>query len=188
MEIELINAVLRTEERHSLYQMHFTLFNLLYGLRNREDMRGYHLHISSLRISLTPIPSTGCMHFYHHAAAYCGAPASGRFCAEHQHEENQLEFEPMGSFYSDPVNLHAYSEETIRAMIEGFHRYAAAPRAVDSALKLFGLTHPDPIKLRIAYRRLAMRYHPDQPRGDAETMKEINAAYTLLKTVYPASL
>lgn len=187
MEIELINAVLRTEEHRTLYQLHFTLFNLLYGLRTREDLRGYHLHISSLRISLTPIPQSGCMHFYHHAAEYCGTLTAGRFCTAHQHEENQIEFDPMASFYSDPVNLYAYSEETIRAMIDGFKHYAAAPQAVDAALRLFGLTYPDPVRLRAAYRRLAFRYHPDQPGGNAETMKEINTAYSLLKTVYPVS-
>ena len=42
--------------------------------------------------------------------------------------------------------------------------------------------------IKKAYRKLAIKYHPDKNQGDAraeERLKDINIAYSILKQLYP---
>ena len=98
-------------------------------------------------------------------------------------------------------NVRGYktAEEFLRARVrrrfmgEEEESAPTAPAAAGeiAALRRLGLTPPvvfEAIKAR--YRILVKEHHPDRHQGDAraeETLKEINQAFTLLKTLYAAA-
>ncbi|QGP61587.1 chaperone protein DnaJ (plasmid) [Piscirickettsia salmonis] len=56
---------------------------------------------------------------------------------------------------------------------------------IKQALKVFGLSEGkhSAKEVKLIYRRLSMRYHPDREDGSAELMKAINQAWNVLSAV-----
>ncbi|QGP57275.1 Chaperone protein DnaJ (plasmid) [Piscirickettsia salmonis] len=56
---------------------------------------------------------------------------------------------------------------------------------IKQALKVFGLSEGkhSAKEVKLIYRRLSMRYHPDREEGNAELMKAINQAWNVLSVV-----
>lgn len=144
-----------------LFRTHFFLYNALYQLRDKlwREARG-HLEISVTRIKLLPY----------------NPGKSG--LAEH---------DPMRDYYLDLDMLEKTTKEDIDAALKSFWKRLNEETILscgglqEKALETLGLKQgcrADDIK--IAYRRLAMRHHPDRG-GKIENLQKINEAMEVLR-------
>ncbi len=166
-ELELMNALddagfelFDREGRRDpalLYRSHFLLFHVLYRLRSELAPRGEDLAIHCLDIRLRPGSGND-----QETATSIGA------------------HDGVADFYMDLENLEGMDAGAVERFIaEGLKRIQRHGRR-DEALSVLGLADPVTVDdVRLAYRRLAMRYHPDRG-GDTETLQRINEAYVLL--------
>ncbi len=166
-ELALMNALddagytlFDREERRDpavLYRSHFILFHLLYCLRTELAPAGEDLEIHCLDIRLRRCPPAGA--------------GAGNAVAEH---------DGVADFYMDLENLEGMDADAVdRLIAEGLSRIERHGRRGE-ALSVLGLEEPASVdEVRLAYRRLAMRHHPDRG-GDTETLQRINEAYLLL--------
>ncbi|WP_417580702.1 DNA-J related domain-containing protein [Nitrincola sp.] len=141
-----------------LFRMHFLLFHRLYHLRDElhAEARG-SLSIRALSIRLLP-----------YAASQHGLVAD----------------DPLHRYYLDLQNLeNDASEAMLESMLSGFWSALKIPAdasAQQQALQLLELDASASDKqIKQAWRRLAMRHHPDRG-GDEETIKQLNQAVSLL--------
>jgi len=149
------DAVL-ADELH-LFQVHFTLFHLLYRLRDRfRRERRWELHISPLNIAL-----------------YSYQPGRAALAAA----------DPLRSYYLDPKNLDTDRGELGR-LLDGFWRRLRAGDERQEALAVLELSEPvDLPTIKRRYRLLAMRHHPDRG-GDTGTLQDLNRAMDVLKRCF----
>ncbi|MBK1735927.1 hypothetical protein CKO15_11690 [Halorhodospira abdelmalekii] len=146
----------------TLFRAHFILFHALYRVRPQLAAEGLTLQIHCLDIRLCPHPQP-------HAQS--GALAAG---------------DEVAAFYLDLSNLEGMDDTAVEALIaEGLRRCLTDDLANDpdhrhEALAVLGLeADADRVQIRRAYRRLAMRHHPDRG-GDTATLQRITAAYRQL--------
>lgn len=140
-----------------LFRVHFTLFHVLYRLRERllSEHRG-ELHISPLRIAL-------------HTCRQ--APADNRHLSGH---------DPLRDYYLDLKHLDNTSAADVDALLHGFWSRLADDTKRGEALRVLGLDDPvDDEAIKHRYRRLVMRLHPDRG-GDDQHLREVNAAMSIL--------
>jgi DnaJ-domain-containing protein 1 len=134
-----------------LYRIHFLLFHCLYVLQSRLWSQGEGLEIHCLRIAITA------------AGASDGGLASP---------------DPMRGFYLDPANL---DRQDVLELLGQFWRRFGANSQRREALRTLQLEDPvEPAQIRLQYRRLVMRHHPDRG-GDTARLQELNAAMAALK-------
>lgn len=79
----------------------------------------------------------------------------------------------------DPYNNRRKESDSRRNPFE-----LKRPAAIPKATQLLGVRVGAPAEeVRAAYKKMAMRWHPDRPGGSAEMMKEINEAKEILLSV-----
>jgi hypothetical protein len=139
----------------AMYQAHFLLFNALYRLRDRLLAQ----HSAILEIDVLSIR----LDDYHTSSA------------------GLTMHDPMRAFYLDWANLQNTGADDVERLLGGFWaRYFAQEKRAD-ALRTLGLRDPvDPPSITQAYRRLAMRHHPDRG-GDGERFQSIQQAMEILR-------
>lgn len=138
----------------SLYRTHFVLFHCLYRLGERLAADGEDVEVHCLRIRILPRRGSG--------------PALGGA-------------DPMRAFYLDLANLENVDTARVEAMLGDFWLRLARDDRREQALATLGLADPvTDAEIKTAYRRLAMRHHPDLG-GDKATLQRLNEAMTILK-------
>ena len=140
-----------------LFRCHFVVMHCLYQLQQHwRSQQQADLHISPLQIQKQPWQ----------AAAHTSQSL-------HSHD-------PLAEYYLDLDNLQTERAD-IEQMLDGFwQRFVAAPQ-VRADLALLEL--PDNAsqqQVRLQYKRLAMRYHPDRG-GDPVQFRAITQAFERLK-------
>lgn len=174
-------------EPYSMYERHFSVYHALYLLKNEAGSNGLYLHIDPLRIKLLTIPGNGfCGHYYPEKGAFCMNATAGLYCEVHSRDVDPgiPSFDPMSQFYLDPENIAFGDSELLNDIMQGFRLYFIHKREIDKALVIFNLLKPGKKSISRRYRELAAVNHPDRCGGNEEKMKEINRAYTLLKSVF----
>ncbi len=147
-----------------LFQSHFLLFHCLYLLQNnwRKDQHA-DLEISALRIKKQPLEAA---------------------VKTTQNEYNMILGDPLAQYYLDWSHFSATSGEDIEQLLKAFWKKMIVPHQHDDlqqALAILELDKPIPIdQLKVQYRHLAQRYHPDKG-GDSEHFKKICQAFHQLK-------
>lgn len=143
---------------HSLFQVHFILFHVLYRLADafRAERRG-NLRISALDIRLLP---------YDTGTPGLAAP------------------DPLRAYYLDWGQFENTTAEDVEALLNSFWRGINPVQLTDGeraeALKTLELDETaDQVLIKQQYRRLVMRHHPDRG-GDPEKLKRINEAMDIL--------
>lgn len=144
-----------------LYPVHFLVFHCLYRLRDDLASEGETVDISPLRIKLRSDPTV----------ASDGLPA----------EQDQLRL-----FYLD-LSQYDLSEMAVRRMLDDFWAgripSRLGPEELDGAAQVLGFDQlpEDFDSVRQAYRRKAMRAHPDRG-GTKEEVQTLNEAFNILRT------
>ncbi|SNX50310.1 Chaperone protein DnaJ [Vibrio thalassae] len=103
-------------------------------------------------------------------------------------EHQIIDSDPLREYYLDWSHYEAEVGEVRRLLEDFWQRYAyfvGASKVTVSrttALKSFGLNEWATQKeIRQAWRRLALRWHPDREGGDAEKFRNCCEAWSLLK-------
>lgn len=141
-------------EQHALFCAHFLLFHTLYRLRDRAwQGRQADVEISPLRIRWLPCRDA---------------------------EAALAEPDQLRAYYLDLANLEQTTADDVERLIASFWVRMQRQDRRAEALAELGLSDPvDDITIRRAYRRLAMRHHPDRG-GDKERLQAIHAAVEVL--------
>ncbi|MBW0146576.1 DNA-J related domain-containing protein [Marinobacter arenosus] len=157
---ELIGDVCFSDPE-KLYPVHFLLFHALYRLRDQLSEIGETLHISPLRIQLSP----------QDVIAGKGLPD---------------ELDMLRAFYLDLSQYHL-PEGVIHQMMDDFWagRPGSRPDASDTlaAAEKLGFDRvPDSFpEVKQRFRRAVMQAHPDRG-GDTKSIQALNLAFATLKT------
>lgn len=144
-----------------LFQTHFRVFNALYRLRDRLwAERAGHLEISPLCIRLLPYQA--------------GSQALS-------------ESDPLRDYYLDMDQLRATTQADVEHLLDSFWKRldSGGDQKLD-ALRLFELDQEpalDLARIRLRYRQLVSRHHPDRG-GSTERLQSINAAMDVLQRHY----
>ncbi|WP_432697272.1 DNA-J related domain-containing protein [Marinobacterium sp. YM272] len=141
-----------------LFRKHFLIMNALYRLRPVLAEEGFELSISALHIQLHPRVAT---------------PSSGAtgLLADDQ---------PLRDYYLDWQEFENSSSDYVRRLLDGFwQRYMNDDRRSDALSTLALESDASDAQIRIAYRRMAARHHPDRG-GDADQFRRVREAYELL--------
>ena len=141
-----------------MFQIHFTVYHVLYRLRDRfRKNREFELELSPVAIQLKK---------------YIKGDTA------------LTEHDPLQEYYLDIDNFGETDSKDVDEMLDRFwSRLGNSERRVE-ALKELGLV--DPVKnedIRKQYRRMAMKHHPDRG-GDADKLQRINAAISVLLNSY----
>jgi len=153
-----------------LFQTHFLLFHCLYQLRERwrHEKVGL-LEISALSIIMHPLN--------------VNAPKVEK-TPDHALDQNILISDPLAQYYLDWSHFTSTNSEDVETLLSSFWKKVFVPVATESlqqALIIMELESPIPTSdLKVQYRRLAQRYHPDKG-GDSERFKSICQAFHQLK-------
>ncbi|WP_018717595.1 DNA-J related domain-containing protein [Arhodomonas aquaeolei] len=136
----------------AMYRTHFLLFHTLYRLGERLAVHGEDVQVDCLCIRILPRTTASAL----------GAPDGVR------------------AFYTDMGNLDGITEAEVERLLGSFWQRLARDDGRADALAELGLSDPvDDAAIRAAYRRLAMRHHPDRG-GDGGRLREINRAMRTL--------
>ncbi len=136
----------------ALYRTHFLLFHTLYRLGERLAPQGEDVVVHCLGVRIVP----------RRTEAGLAAP------------------DAMRGFYADRDNLDGISEADVERLLGDFWRRFTMNDERDEALATLGLSDPvSDADIKAAYRRLAMRHHPDRG-GDGERLREIHEAVRVL--------
>ncbi len=196
MEIELIREFYKDSNisgsTEKLFQVHYSLFHLLYKLKQRAGKDNYYLHIDPMRIRLIPVPSEQfCSYYNAEKGRFCNKKIEkikSNFCGYHiQHYGdtlNKLVFDPLYEFYNNSENINFGKSEILKKLMRGAVVYALRKGELDRALKFFGIVKPDGKIIKKKYHELARKYHPDKSGGDDRMMKALNISYQILREVY----
>lgn len=142
----------------TLFRSHFILMHCLYRLRGQWFARQEALlEISALRIQRQPWQ-----------AAHHRLPAAA---------------DALADYYGD-LNELATDRETVESLLGSFWKMMLNPLHQEEDLQLLELNvDASEQDIRLQYRRLAMRHHPDRG-GDEQHFCRIQAAYQRLKNRY----
>ncbi len=194
MESSLLKSVTDLKslpfESEELFTYHFTLFHLLYQLKEQHGPEGYYFHLDPMRIRMIRIPVNGhCHHYYPERGRFCsGETAGSEHCSLHKKNvkpgEKFVSFDPLHDFYTNPGNISFCREDIFRKLLNGFIFYSMKKGAVEDALKFFGLSRPTRKIIKKKYHRLAIKMHPDVNNGDDTLMKKLNSSYQVLMEVF----
>ena len=142
----------------ALYPVHFLLFHSLY--RRRESLAsesGETIDINALNIRLRALDVAGAQQADQHDALH--------------------------AFYRDPAN-HDLAESTINRMLDDFWQGITRPAddELQQACQALDIEAPPPDlgTARAAFRRLAMRHHPDRG-GSNEQLQALNRAMAIIR-------
>jgi DnaJ-domain-containing protein 1 len=141
-----------------LFRKHFLVMNALYRLRPVLADEGFDLTISALHIQLHPMDPEQA--------------AAGQALAR---DDN-----PLRDYYLDWSEFENSSSAHVRRLLEGFWCRYLGDERLEAAWRTLDLQPgAEPDRIRVAYRRLAARHHPDRG-GDAEQFRRVREAYELL--------
>lgn len=155
-----------------LFQSHFLLFHCLYLLRNKWKKNQYsNLEISALKIQKTT--------FIDPCKAYEDIKID-----RHIKERVISQSDPLAQYYLDWSHFSSTTSDDVDVLLNRFWKKMWVPqeeKEIQQALMLMELKSPIPlVELKVQYRRLAQRYHPDKG-GDSEHFKKICQAFHQLK-------
>lgn len=141
----------------SLFRTHFVLFNALYRL---DEL----LAAEQLQLEISPL----CIRLLSRSNGQPGLAAT----------------DPLRSYYLDLQQLEKTDREQVIAMLDGSFDRIMGKDEQAAALACLGFPESEPLpaaaEIRLAYRRLASKHHPDRG-GNNDKLQQINQAMTLLK-------
>lgn len=161
-----------------LFQTHFLLFHCLYRLKGLWHQQGRGLlEISALSIRLK-------VNLEFSIAAYETSPPLQKGNQHQTNNQKMINSDPLASYYLDWSHFTSTKSHDVEALLTSFWQKVFIPAGTDSiqqALILMELESPIPTQqLKVQYRRLAQRHHPDKG-GDSERFKKICQAFHQLK-------
>ena len=174
----------------TLYQSHFLLFHVLYGLQNEFYQENQYLHIHFMRTRLAPYPEAGhCRFFEALIGRFCeSACASGaEYCDFHRARIGDMALDDLSLryFYLDFRNFYKLDERTALAFVNGTWEILAHYEDYRRSFKVLDLPESaDIAMIKKRFRELAKQYHPDAGATSNERFHEINNAYQLLLHVH----
>ncbi len=190
LQVAFPDLTIRRTDPLILYQHHFLLFHLLYGLKDGFYREGKHLFVHFMRTFLTDYPASDRCRFYR--------PENGRFCQDEtddgdycrfhrdQNDSGALALLSDRHFYLDRANFYAMDRRTIEAFMNGtweilnhYDDYQKSFAVLDLPLSA------DIPMVKKRFRRLAKRHHPDGGAGAADRFHDINRAYQVLMRLLP---
>ncbi len=173
-----------------LFTLHFSLFHLLYRLKEIHGPGGYYFHLDPMRIRMIEIPGSGyCRFYYPERGSFCPRESADTgYCSLHsgsvKPDERLITFDPLRDFYTNPGNISFSREEIFGKLMNGFILYSMKKGAVDDALKFFRITRPTRKTIQKRYHKLALTMHPDRNSGNDVLMKKLNSSYQVLMEVF----
>lgn len=172
-----------------LYQHHFSLSHALYQLKQDIAREQLYLHTDSMRIRLVPVPGGNQCSYYHNLKGeFCQETAeSGNYCAHHQQyqqDDSRPVLDVLTGFYLDPENITFGSSDLLERLMSGFFHFVLNRKEVERAQSIMGINRITAHSLRLRYRELTRKWHPDRPGGDVEKMKQVSWAYSLLRDIH----
>ncbi len=192
-ELELIKkftgSISNWTSGDTLYARHFSLYHALYKIKFMYAAQGYYMHLHPMRIMCAGLPGKNqCHHYFDETGIFCCNDTNGYACVDHDAEyighRNSLIPDYLSSFYLDAENISFAETDIFKKFYGSLKQFMMNRKEIEIALKLFGIAHPDKKSLSRKYRELAVKYHPDKNGGSGDSMKELNAAYTLLREIY----
>jgi hypothetical protein len=174
-----------------LYQHHFLLFHVLYGLQEEFYQNAFYLHIHFMRTMLLPYPAPGtCRFFNEDLMQFCQAACrnSESYCRFHARQVGDFALDALSLkyFYADARNFFRLDEETAAAFLEGTWEILMQYDRYRQSFKTLGIAETtDLIRIKKTFKRLAKQYHPDRGASSCKQFVEINNAYQFLVRVIP---
>jgi len=142
----------------ALFQKHFLIMNALYHLQDELLQEQWCLHVSPLKIYLSPLQSSVS-----------------------QELVGEAESPALKAYYADFNNLDETDEQGVEDLLKRFwQRYLATDKRAVSYRVLELPVEAGWQDVKSAYRRLAKLHHPDHG-GDQARFVEIRMAYEMLK-------
>jgi hypothetical protein len=176
-----------------LFSVHFTLFHVLYRLQQQERANGRELSIHCLGIGLERADATATDLRGSLAASDVSATSATSTTSTASATSTILPTsatstasvpvceDPLASYYLDLAHLDEATEQSVTELINRFWSGLDAHEQRAQALEVLGLVDPvEDAQIRLRYRRLLMREHPDRG-GDTATVQKIIAAYKVLE-------
>lgn len=173
----------------SLFCRHFSLYHALYRLKFTHGTDGYYTHLDPMRIRCLPVPdNNSCHHYDPETGKFCCKTTAGYACDDHKNLYESSRFavlqDILSGFYIDAENIAFGDSEIFRKYMESLNFYILNKKEIDKAHKLFGIDKPDKKSISAKYRELANMVHPDKAKIPDDFIKELNAAYAILKRIY----
>jgi len=175
----------------TLFQTHFLLFHHLYQMQEKFYEIGKYLHIHCMRIFPVSYPPPGfCRHFDEGLMAFCaaGCPPGEALCSFHRERcpEGYLDSLSAKYFYLDQMNFFQLTEETAEDFLNGAWETLRQSADIKNAFITLGLAEAAGIQaVKLRFRELARRFHPDLGAKSTARFVEINKAYHLLMRILP---
>ena len=172
-----------------LFNLHFSLYHVLYILKNTLAGNGIYLHVDPMRIRLIPYPNVHeCHHYLPERGFFCKEQCDKSYCSVHMplYQDNQcrLSFDCLRDFYCNKENIAFGESDLLDKLMRGIIVYAFQKGEIDSALQFFDLRYPSKKIIQKKYYHLAMKYHPDRNNGDDTLMKKLNRSYQVLREAF----
>lgn len=191
MESRLIR-LLKTEYNYNIpsscnmFDLHFSLFNCLYRVKQKMGVLDYYLHLDPMRIRLIKIVN-GCCHYEAEKGNFCGKKKENDFyCNEHGKTSLNGEIYSliMQEFYLNEDNISFKQSKTFQKILKGYTSYALKPGIVKEALEFFEIKNPNKKLIKKKYHQLAKKYHPDLSSQSQNKMKMVNYYYNVLSEIF----
>jgi hypothetical protein len=162
---------LALKHTHELFQLHFIIFHILYGLKEKWIKSGVgELLINPLQISIV----------------YSDEPNKTED-NKSINNNNVSGIDKLAEYYLNLNNLTETSAQDIDQLLLGFWKEFYQPTAHNDALTLLNLSPPVIYSdIKKQYKRLASKYHPDKG-GSTEKIQQINQAMATLSNIYKAN-
>lgn len=179
----------------SVVQMHFILYHHLYRLVDSLRDSGYVLHIHYIFIYLIEKPKDEyCPHFDQSSVRFCLAEkeTQHKYCDFHLREERQkilekrLTHRGIKDYYLNFENFNLLENEynTLIHQADQLKKYTFQSVDLEESYRLLGLKFGASYdRVRLAFKTLAWRYHPDvtSEPGSIRRFKAITRAYNIVK-------
>lgn len=156
----------------SLYSAHFLVYNALFQLHPYYLERNQYLTISALAIFLESEDERAK-----------SQAAELKNIALHK-SDNQADMPSLRDYYLDWEHLENATKESVERLLNQFWTRFVSNDDYVNALAVLQLSSDDGVidypRVKTAYQRLAMKYHPDRG-GDVEQFQRINWAFGVLR-------
>jgi len=166
-----------------LYRLHFALFHKLYTMQNEYVNEGKYLHIHFMSTGVFEYPEKGrCAYFNENTMSFCSIPVSegSEHCALHSEQlgDSALESISIKYFYLDKANYDKLDSVSAESLLSGAWEILSSNNSINDAFLTLGLHgHENLATVKMRFRELCKRYHPDQSGGNKDKFMDVNRAY-----------
>lgn len=169
-----------------LYRFHFALFHKLYAMQNEYVKENKYLHVHFMCTGVFQYPEKDkCAFFDGGSMAFCSQPVAkdSEHCTQHSEKlgDSALESISIKYFYLDKENYEKLDSVSAESLLSGAWEILSSDNSLADSYLTLGLHgHENLATVKMRFRELCKKYHPDQSDGDNDKFMDVNRAYRFI--------